>query len=91
MLPVGMERIYRVLNGDSKNSEGLDSNLKEYAPTIRDVSLFNGLNKWLRTVELQTGLAYGTISDVNEGEDGIRNCCIETTLSIHGQRVTVGS
>lgn len=68
LLPIGMERIYRVLDGDSKSSDGISSKLKEYAPSIRDVSLFNGLNKWLRIVELQTGLAYGTISDVNEVE-----------------------
>jgi len=43
--------------------EGLEEKLKEYAPNIRDTSLFNGLDKMLKQAEFQCSLAYGTISD----------------------------
>ena len=43
--------------------DGLEEKLKEYAPNIRDTSLFNGLDKMLKQAEFQCSLAYGTISD----------------------------
>lgn len=43
--------------------EGLEEKLKEYAPNIRDTSLFNGLDKMLKQAEFQCSIAYGTISD----------------------------
>lgn len=43
--------------------EGLEKKLQEYNPTIRDTSLFNGLDKILKQIEFVCSLAYGTISD----------------------------
>lgn len=37
--------------------------IKVYSPDIRDVSLFNGFNQYLRRIEWTVGLAYGTLSD----------------------------
>lgn len=50
------KRLFRVF-------ENLEEKIKEYAPQIRDTSLFNGLDKILKQVEFQCSLAYGTISD----------------------------
>ena len=41
---------------------------KEFSPNIRDQSLLNGLNEILRIIEFLTGLAYGTISRVDDTE-----------------------
>ena len=49
------KRLFRIF-------EGLEEKLKEYNPTIRDSSLFNGLNEILRQIEFQCFLSYGTIS-----------------------------
>ena len=38
---------------------------KVFAPPIRDKSLINGFNAILRRVEFNSGLAYGTLSDLN--------------------------
>lgn len=35
----------------------------EFAPSIRDNSLFNGLNRIFQRIEFNCGLAYGTLSD----------------------------
>ena len=40
--------------------------LDTFSPVIRDESLFNGLNELLRKVEFNCGLAYGTLSNVQE-------------------------
>ena len=47
----------------------LDDNFYNvFSPQIRDNSLFNGLNKILRNIEFKCGLAYGTLSDINDAE-----------------------
>ena len=63
VLPRGKERLYRSYNFEGSENGGF---LKEYAPQIRDSSLFNGLNELMRKIEFQCGLAYGTLSDPNE-------------------------
>ena len=37
-----------------------------FSPEIRDSSLFNGFNQILRRIEFACGLAYGTLSDVQD-------------------------
>lgn len=59
-LPHGIERLIRPLGFDS------DDSYHEYAPTLRDVSLINGLNAILRRIEFSCYLAYGTLSDVQQ-------------------------
>ncbi len=65
ILPAGRERLYRSYNFEGSTNGGF---LKEYAPEIRDSSLFNGLNKMMREIEFQCGFAYGTLSDPNDTE-----------------------
>ena len=60
-LPEGQERLFRDMGLDSK--EGF---YQVFSPNIRDVSLYNGLNKILRKIEFTCGLAYGTLSEVAE-------------------------
>lgn len=56
ILPKGKERLYRMLDlGDEKT-------WNVFSPAIRDTSLFNGLNEWLRQCESQCGLSFGVIS-----------------------------
>lgn len=62
-LPHGKERLFRNLGLDQK-----DGFYEVFSPDIRDSSLFNGLNKILRRIEFTVGLAYGTISEVDEIE-----------------------
>lgn len=62
-LPVGKERLFRNLGLDQP--EGF---YKVFNPQIRDASLFNGLNKILMRIEFLCGLAYGTLSDVQQVE-----------------------
>lgn len=63
-LPEGKERLFRQLDVDDSNSS---KNFYEvFSPDIRDQSLFNGLNKLLERVEFNCGLAYGTLSDIQE-------------------------
>lgn len=58
-LPKGKERLYRTLDiGVGEGGNPIDI----FSPTIRDSSLFNGLNNFLMQVEFKCGLAYGTIS-----------------------------
>lgn len=57
-LPKGKKRLYRKLDTDE------DSFYKVFNPDIRDASLYNGLNKLLRSVEFKCGLAFGTFSDI---------------------------
>ena len=62
-LPAGKERLFRDLG------RTLDDNFYNvFSPQIRDSSLFNGLNKILRNIEFKCGLAYGTLSDINDAE-----------------------
>lgn len=44
---------------------GTDDTYKIFSPTIRDVSLINGLNQILMRIEDLCGISRGTISDVN--------------------------
>lgn len=63
VIPSGMDRLLRILKyEDSKDF------YQVFSPNYRDTSLFNGLNRILRNVELQCGLAYGTFSDVQDVE-----------------------
>lgn len=62
ILPKGKERLYRKLDfGDEKT-------WNVFSPQIRDTALFNGLNEWLRQCESQCGLAFGTISKIENVE-----------------------
>lgn len=58
ILPVGDERKFKTVDTNGMK----ESLLKEFAPQIRDDSLFNGLNQYLQKIELLCGLAYGTLS-----------------------------
>lgn len=61
-LPKGKKRLYRMLDsGDEKT-------WNVFSPTIRDTSLFNGLNELLRYTESQTGLSFGILSKNTEVE-----------------------
>ncbi len=51
-------RLYRLLNS------GDDTLFEDWTPTLRDASLINGLNEILRKIEFNSGLAYGTLSNV---------------------------
>lgn len=55
--PKGKKRLYRLLNIDNNDSNKWNI----FNPEIRDTPLFNGLNELLRQVELQCGLAIGTL------------------------------
>lgn len=58
VLPAGHERLYRSFD------EGSNQSLFDiYSPEIRSTPLFDGLNKILKRIEWNVGLAYGTISD----------------------------
>lgn len=67
ILPEGKERLYRAFDFEIKEA-GSGSFLKEYAPAIRDSSLFSGLNKYFQRIEFLCGLSYGTISDPQQIE-----------------------
>lgn len=62
-LPKLKDRLFR---GTGQSREG--SFYEVFSPTIRDTSLFNGLNKILQKIEFVCGLAYGTISDPQQIE-----------------------
>lgn len=60
ILPKGKERLYRALDYDTgEYSKAFET----FSPTIRDSSLFNGLNNLLKRIEFNCNLSYGTISD----------------------------
>lgn len=62
LLPKGKGRLYRKLDfGD-------ESKWNVFNPEIRDTALFNGLNELLRQCESQCGLAFGTISKIENVE-----------------------
>jgi A118 family predicted phage portal protein len=64
--PGGKERLYRNIE---YNTGATDKPLIEpYSPDIRDESYFHGYNQQLRRIEFDSGLAYGTLSDVQEVE-----------------------
>ena len=60
-MPEGKERLYRKLPGASQ-----DMNISIFAPTLRDSSYWNGLNEILRKIEMNTGLYYGALSNVDD-------------------------
>ncbi len=63
ILPKGKERLYRKLEIDSLRTT--ETFFEPFSPSIRDVSLINGLNEQLRRIEFNCSLAYGTLSDPN--------------------------
>lgn len=50
-------RLYKLLNAD-------ETLFEDWTPTLREQSIINGLNEILRKIEFNSGLAYGTLSDV---------------------------
>lgn len=60
ILPAGKERQFRSYNIRSKDQRPF---LEAFAPAIRDNSLFNGLDHYLKVVEMNVELSYGTFSD----------------------------
>lgn len=60
-IPKGKKRLFRNLGKDYD-----DNFYKVFSPQIRDSSLFNGLNKILEKIEFICGLAYGTLSELQE-------------------------
>ena len=65
IIPVGKERLFRTYDAGSTEKSTF---FETFSPEIRDSSMFNGLNNLFRRIEFLCGLAYGTISDVNEVE-----------------------
>lgn len=61
-LPPRKKRLFRKLAFD----EVKDKNYNVFSPEIRDSSLFNGLNEYLRQAENECGLAYGTLSKLDD-------------------------
>lgn len=60
MLPRRNRRLFRELAIDQGQGGDL---YKVFSPAIRDSALFNGLDKLLKRIEFNCGLAYGTLSD----------------------------
>ena len=58
-------RLYRGLNIEAGKDNEL---LKEYSPEMRDEAYNRGLEKYLREIEFNVGLAYGDLSDVQQVE-----------------------
>ena len=56
------KRLYRTLNIEQPNTKMYE----DWSPEFRDASLLNGLNALLRKIEYNCGLAYGTLSDVQD-------------------------
>lgn len=57
-----LKRLYRTLKNIAQiGKEG--KLFDEWSPTLREVSLLNGLDAILKKIEFSCGLAYGTISD----------------------------
>lgn len=59
ILPKGRERMFRTYDIQATEKPFIET----FSPEIRDVSLFNGLNRILQRIEFNCGLAYGTLSD----------------------------
>lgn len=55
-------RLYRMLSTED------DTLFKDWTPTLRFNDINDGLNRILRGIEFNTGLAYGTISDAGQFE-----------------------
>jgi A118 family predicted phage portal protein len=63
ILPEGKERLYRALQYEAAVTK---KDFETFSPAIRDESLLNGLNSLLRQIEFKSGLAYGTLSDLQQ-------------------------
>lgn len=64
--PGGRERLYRTLE---YNSGAVDKPFMDtFSPDIRDESYYHGYNEQLRRIEFDSGLAYGTLSNVQDIE-----------------------
>lgn len=61
VMPDGKDRLYRRLEGADA-----DFGIQVFAPQLRDSNYINGLNEVLRKIELNCGLYYGALSNVNE-------------------------
>ena len=61
ILPKGKERLFRTLDAEGGDSKTF---YESYSPNVRDESFQSGLNKLLKRIEFNCGLAYGTLSDV---------------------------
>ena len=60
ILPKGKERLFRAHDfGANETSKAIET----FSPSIRDTSLFNGLDNILKRIEFNCNLSYGTISD----------------------------
>lgn len=79
ILPKGKDRLYRKLDLSDENSWNI------FSPAIRDTSLFNGLNEWLRQCESQCGLSFGVLSK----ETSIAKTATEINSSKQDYYVTV--
>lgn len=64
-LPETSDRLFRRFDTDIQDGKPF---YEVFNPNLRDDSLWKGLNKILQRIEFQCGLAYGTISDVQEVE-----------------------
>lgn len=62
-VPKRKKRLFRMIR-DTKSTNNNGYNV--FSPEIRDTSLFNGLNEYLRQAENECGLAYGTLSKLDE-------------------------
>lgn len=59
ILPKGRERMFRTYDIQAAEKPFIET----FSPEIRDISLFNGLNRIFQRIEFNCGLAYGTLSD----------------------------
>lgn len=64
--PGGRERLYRTVeyNTGASDKPFMDT----FSPEIRDESYYHGYNEQLRRIEFDSGLAYGTLSNVEDVE-----------------------
>lgn len=60
-MPKRDKRLFR--NAQFQGGETTGDFYKVFSPPIRDSSLYNGLDKQLRQIELACGLSFGTLSD----------------------------
>lgn len=79
-LPKKKKRLYEFLNLDQG-----EKSWDVFSPAIRDTSLFNGLNEWLRQCESQCGLSFGVLSK----ETSIAKTATEINSSKQDYYVTV--
>lgn len=79
IVPKGKKRLFRMLDLGNEKAWNV------FSPTIRDTSLFNGLNELLRQCESQCGLSFGVISK----ETGIAKTATEINSSKQDYYVTV--